>query len=68
MSEKKENSTGKILRTSIMVILYVAMFVLIMFTSLFDSVFLNAPQARLGLASVFLIYGLFRAYRLWKTL
>ncbi len=68
MSEKKENSTGKILRTSIMVVLYVAMFVLIMFTSLFDNVFLNAPQARIGLASVFLIYGLFRAYRLWKTL
>lgn len=69
MSENKgNNNMGKIMRTGIMVVIYIAMFVLISFTKLFDSVFANAPQMRLGLGSLFLIYGLFRAYRLWKTL
>lgn len=68
MSEKRENNSGKILRTVIMAAIYVAMFVLIVFTSLFDNIFANAPQMRYGLGAVFLIYGLFRGYRLWKTL
>lgn len=68
MSKKRENNSGKILRTVIMAAIYVAMFVLIVFTSLFDNIFANAPQMRYGLGAVFLIYGLFRGYRLWKTL
>lgn len=68
MSKTGNNNLGKILRTVIMSIIYVAMFVLIVFTSLFDNIFATAPQMRYGLGAVFLIYGLFRGYRLWKTL
>lgn len=68
MSKDENNNSGKIFRTIIMSTIYVAMFALIMFTSVFDNIFSKAPQMRYGMGGVFLIYGLFRVYRLWKTL
>lgn len=64
----KDNNLVKILRTGIMVLVYLAMFALLFFTSKFDHLFAFAPHLRYGLGAVFLFYGLFRAYRLWKTL
>lgn len=67
MSKENNNSSGKVIRTLVMSTIYVAMFALIVFTNLFEKLFQNAPQMRYGLGAVFLIYGLFRVYRLWRT-
>lgn len=64
----KNNQFAKNLRSGIMVLVYLAMFVLIVFTSVFNNIFETIPQLRYGLGAIFLFYGLFRAYRLWKTL
>lgn len=68
MGTPKENKTITIVRSGIMIIVYLAMFAIIFFTSKFDHLFAFAPYLRHGLGLVFLFYGLFRAYRLWKTL
>lgn len=67
MSKENNNSSGKVIRTLVMSTIYVVMFSLIVFTNLFEKLFQNAPQMRYGLGAVFLIYGLFRVYRLWRT-
>lgn len=64
----KDNKLAKVLRFGIMILVYLVMFVLIVFTSIFDNMFAFAPYLRYALGIVFLFYGLFRAYRLWKIL
>lgn len=62
------NGTGKKIRSGVMILVYLLMAYLIFFTSVFDKAFSYAPQLRTLMGFVFLFYGLFRAYRLWKTL
>lgn len=49
----------------IMVVIYLGMAYLLLFTPLFDTF---SPIARYILAAVFLVYGIFRGYRQYKNL
>lgn len=49
----------------IMVAIYFAVAYLLIFTPLFEHI---SQIGRIGIGSLFFIYGLFRAYRTWKTL
>lgn len=58
----------KIIRTAVMILIYFAMFVLVAYTDIFIDLFRGNKPIQYGFAAIFLIYGLFRAYRLWKEI
>lgn len=63
----KENNqlSPKAITGVVMILIYLAVAYLLVFTKIFDHV---ALSGRAGIAAIFFVYGLFRAYRVWKNL
>lgn len=57
----------RFIQTVIMIAIYLAMFILVVFTPVFDNLFARFPTLRWPFGLLFLVYGLFRAYRLWRS-
>lgn len=67
MEQKQNKPSLKLLATVVIVFLYLAIGVLLVFSPIFDNSIV--PMAiRIAMGVLFFVYGLFRAYRLWKTL
>jgi hypothetical protein len=50
----------------IMTVIYLGMAFLIMFSKVFSSIFDRNPSFKIIIGILFLVYGLFRGYRVWK--
>lgn len=65
MNDKKNNKDwAKVIRTAIMVAIYFTMFALVIYTDIFRDLFKDKDALRIGFGSIFLVYGLWRGYRL----
>lgn len=64
----KDKDWTKIIRTVVMVVIYFAMAALVMYTSVFKDLFRGNTTLQYSFALVFLIYGLWRGYRLFKEI
>lgn len=69
MREGKNNNgiTPKMIYSVFMVIFYIFLAILLMFTTVFDD-FIQMSLIRIILGVLFVVYAFFRAYRIWKEL
>lgn len=64
----KDKDWTRIIRTIVMIVIYFAMAAMVMYTNIFRDLFRGNTTLQFGFALVFLIYGLWRGYRLFKEI
>ena len=62
----KDKDWTKIIRTIVMIVIYFAMAFLVLYTNIFRDLFRGKESLHYGFAAIFLVYGLWRGYRLWR--
>ena len=66
MGEKNKNGiTPKMVYSVFMVIFYIFLAILLLFTTVFND-FIQVPVIRIILGVLFLVYAFFRTYRVWR--
>lgn len=60
----KNKLNFKLIWGLLMIVIYLGMFFLLLFTSMFNSMSLTV---RILFGAIFLIYGIFRGYQIWRN-